>query len=50
MFEVKLPEDQRAKVRPDVGAASLLMVKEGEAFMMYMAKLYEEKQRRCVGY
>lgn len=42
VFEVKLPEDQLTKVRPDVGAASLLMMKDGEAFMFFLAKLYEE--------
>ncbi len=42
VFEVKLPQGQHTKVRPDVGAASLLMVKEGEAFMAYLAKLYQD--------
>jgi hypothetical protein len=39
---VKLPEDQQALVKPDVGAAGLLMVKEGEHFMAYLAKLYQD--------
>lgn len=42
VFEVKLPSEQLSKVRPDVGAASLLMMKDGEAFMFFLAKLYEE--------
>jgi len=42
VFEVKLPSDQLSKVRPDVGAASLLMMKNGEAFMFFLARLYEE--------
>lgn len=42
VYAVNLPEEQRAKVRPDVGAASLLMMKDGEAFMFFLAKLYEE--------
>lgn len=44
VFEVKLPEDQRALVKPDVGAAGLLMVKEGEHFMAYLAKLYQDNE------
>jgi len=42
VFEVKLPSEQCSKVRPDVGAASLLMMKDGEAFMFFLAKLYEQ--------
>jgi len=42
VFEVSLPEAQAGKVRPDVGAAGLLMMKEGEPFMAFLAKLYEE--------
>ncbi|PHS71674.1 MAG: hypothetical protein COB22_06885 [Cycloclasticus sp.] len=42
VFAVKLPEEQNAMVRPDVGAASLLMVKEGEAYMAYVAKIYQD--------
>jgi len=43
VLEIKLPEELHSKVRPDVGAAGLLMVKEGEAFMAFMAKLYQEQ-------
>lgn len=42
VLAVKLPEAERAKVRPDVGAAGLLMIKEGEGFMTYLAKLYQD--------
>ncbi len=42
VFAVTLPEEQNAKVRPDVGAASLLMVKEGEAYMAHVAKIYQD--------
>lgn len=42
VFAVKLPEDANAKVKPDVGAASLLLLHEGEAFMAYLGKIYED--------
>lgn len=42
VISVTLPESLNAKVRPDVGAASLLMVKEGEAYMAHLAKLYQD--------
>lgn len=41
VIEINLPEDQLSKVRPDVGAASLLMVKEGEHYMAFLAGLYQ---------
>lgn len=41
VFEVTLPEALLVKVRPDVGAASLLMTKDGENFMVYLAGLYQ---------
>ena len=41
VLEIKLPEAQLSKVRPDVGAASLLMVKEGEQYMAFLAGLYQ---------
>jgi len=44
VFAIKLPEEQNVKVLPDVGAASLLMVKEGESYMLYVAKLYQDCQ------
>lgn len=39
---LSLDGETAKKVRPDVGAAGLLMIKEGEAFMIYLAKLYEQ--------
>lgn len=42
VIEVTLPCHLNDKVKPDVGAASLLMIKEGEAFMAYVAKLYQD--------
>jgi hypothetical protein len=41
VFSVKLPEELNAQVKPDVGAASLLLVKEGENFMAYLAGIYQ---------
>jgi len=41
VFEVKLPEELNTQVKPDVGAASLLLVQEGENFMVYLAGIYE---------
>lgn len=41
VFAVKLPPALSAKVKPDVGAASLLLVKEGEQFMAYLAGIYQ---------
>lgn len=43
VFEVKLPEEVNAQVKPDVGAASLLMVKEGESFLAFLAGMYQAK-------
>jgi hypothetical protein len=42
VFGVTLPEALNAKVKPDVGAASLLLLKEGEDFMAYLAAIYQE--------
>ncbi|WP_271274451.1 hypothetical protein [Aliamphritea hakodatensis] len=41
VFSVTLNDEQNAKVRPDVGAASLLMLEEGENFMAFLAAVYE---------
>ena len=41
VLAVDLPEALAAGVKPDVGAASLLMTKEGEAFMVFVSALYE---------
>lgn len=42
VFSISLPKEQNSQVRPDVGAASLLMIKEGEAYMTYVAKIYQD--------
>ncbi len=42
VFAVTLPEDLNSKVKTDVGAASLLMVQEGENYMAYLASIYQE--------
>lgn len=41
VFAATLPEELSTKVRPDVGAASLLLVKEGEHFMAHLAAIYQ---------
>lgn len=41
VLSVKLSATDNESVKPDVGAASLLMVKEGEAYMAFVAGLYE---------
>ncbi|WP_372738734.1 hypothetical protein [Neptunomonas sp.] len=41
VFTVKLPKGLNNQVKPDVGAASLLLVKEGENFMAYLAGVYQ---------
>jgi hypothetical protein len=41
VFAVTLPEELNAKVKPDVGAASLLLIPEGEKFMAYLAGIYQ---------
>jgi len=42
VIAVNLPEALNSKVKPDVGAASLLLVKEGEKFMAFLAGIYLE--------
>ncbi|WP_415896323.1 hypothetical protein ACMXYX_09320 [Neptuniibacter sp. QD72_48] len=42
VFEVTLSDDLNSRVKTDVGAASLLMVKEGEAYLAHLASIYEE--------
>ncbi|SFG39958.1 hypothetical protein [Neptunomonas qingdaonensis] len=41
VLTVKLPKELNTQVKPDVGAASLLLVKEGENFMAYLAGVYQ---------
>lgn len=42
VLAVKLTEELNAQVKPDVGAATLLLVNEGENFMAYLAGVYEK--------
>ena len=41
VLEITLPEDLNQKVRSDVGAASLLLLEEGEHYLAYLAGLYQ---------
>lgn len=41
VIAVNLPAELNSKVKPDVGAASLLLVKEGEQFLAFLAGLYQ---------
>jgi hypothetical protein len=41
VFTVTLPEKLNALVKPDVGAMSLLLLKEGENFMAFLAGVYQ---------
>lgn len=41
VFAVTLPESLNSQVKPDVGAASLLLLKEGEIFMEVLASIYQ---------
>lgn len=42
VLAIKLPEELNANVKPDVGAATLLMVTEGELYMEHLAKIYQK--------
>ncbi len=41
VLQINLPEELVGNVKPDVGAASLLMLQEGEGYMAFVASLYE---------
>ena len=43
VLSVTLPEEVNRQVKPDVGAASLLMVKEGEHYLAFLGELYEAR-------
>ncbi|WP_353408104.1 hypothetical protein [Pseudoteredinibacter isoporae] len=43
VLAITLPEELNAQVKPDVGAASLLLIPEGEAYMAFVAGLYQER-------
>lgn len=42
VVSVTLPDELNTKVKPDVGAASLLLLKEGEHFLAHLAAIYQE--------
>ncbi|GAL30663.1 hypothetical protein JCM19239_1437 [Vibrio variabilis] len=42
VLQINLNEKQQTSVKPDVGAMSLLMMRDGEAYMAYIAKLYQD--------
>ncbi len=42
VLAITLPNEEVSKVKPDVGAASLLMVKDGESYIAYIAGLYDK--------
>jgi len=42
VFAVELPKEENTNVLPDVGAASLLMLKEGESYIAYVSKMYQD--------
>jgi len=41
VLALTLPDALKSLVKPDVGAASLLLLKEGEAYLAYIAGLYQ---------
>jgi len=41
VLALSLPETINSAVKPDVGAASLLLLKEGEAYLAHIASLYQ---------
>jgi len=42
VFSITLSEELNSKVKPDVGAASILLLSEGENYMAYLAGIYQE--------
>ncbi|SFX03618.1 hypothetical protein SAMN02745752_00297 [Marinospirillum alkaliphilum DSM 21637] len=42
VFAVQLPENLNAEIRPDVGAASLLLLEAGEHYLAYLAEIYQD--------
>ncbi|MFW1676345.1 hypothetical protein ACFVYJ_00990 [Pontibacter sp. JAM-7] len=42
IFAATLPDTLNSKVKPDVGAASLLLLKEGENFLAFLAGVYQD--------
>lgn len=41
IIQITLSDDLNSRVKTDVGAASLLMLKEGEAYLAYLTAIYE---------
>jgi len=41
VFSITLSEELNSQVKPDVGAASMLLLKEGENYMLYLAGIYQ---------
>lgn len=41
VLAVKLDQSQQSKIKPDVGATSLLLMESGERFMVHLASIYE---------
>jgi hypothetical protein len=42
VIEIKLPEALQEKIKPDVGAMSLLLLEEGEKYLAFIAKLVQD--------
>ena len=42
VVEVKMSQELLSKVKPDVGAASLLLLEEGEKYLAFLAKLAQD--------
>ncbi|WP_417224498.1 hypothetical protein [Amphritea sp.] len=42
VFKIELTNELNAQVKPDVGAASLLLVQEGENYMAFIAGIYQD--------
>jgi len=43
VLELRLPEELAAKVKPDVGAMSLLLLDEGEQYLAFLARLSQDQ-------
>lgn len=42
VIAIKLPAEQYEKIKPDVGAASLLLIPEGEKYLAYIANICQK--------
>lgn len=43
VLQIQLPDQLNQAVKPDVGAASLLLLKEGEQYLAHLASIYQEQ-------